>query len=104
MEPFLVIVTIILTVLLLLVNFYLLAIYCHPDDKGLGTSLILKILVMVGLTLSWASILLMPLDVANTRSKGGLDMITLWEAMFVIIAIDVLILLPFFIMLYETDE
>ena len=85
MEPFLVIVTIVLTVLLLLINFYLLAIYCHPDDKGLGTSLILKILVMVGLTLSWAQILMMPLDVANTRSMGGLDMKTFWEAMLMVL-------------------
>jgi LMBR1 domain-containing protein 1 len=39
---------------MILVNFYILAIYCHPEDKGLGTSTILKILVILGLTLAWA--------------------------------------------------
>jgi LMBR1 domain-containing protein 1 len=54
MDAFLIIVTIILSILLFIVNFYILAVYCHPDDKGLGSHLILKLLVIIGLTLSWA--------------------------------------------------
>lgn len=54
MDIFLLIVTIILAVVLFIVSFYILAIYCHPDDKGIGTHLVLKVLVILGLTLSWA--------------------------------------------------
>lgn len=54
MDPFLVIVTIILSILLVFVNLYILAVYCHPEDKGMGNHIILKILVIIGLTLCWA--------------------------------------------------
>lgn len=54
MDWFLIIVILILAVVLLGVNFYLLALYCHPEDRGWGSSLFCKILVVIGLTLSWA--------------------------------------------------
>jgi len=54
MDWFLLIIIIILSVLLLGVNFYLLILYCHPDDSGWGSALFCKILVVMGLTLSWA--------------------------------------------------
>jgi len=45
---------------LVFVNFYLLAIYCHrifiyilADDKDGGTALFCKIMVVLGLTLAW---------------------------------------------------
>lgn len=74
MDAFLIIVTIILSIMLFIINFYILAIYCHPDDNGLGAHIILKILVVIGLTLSWAQVLMVPLDVANNGGSGGLDM------------------------------
>lgn len=63
MEWFLIIVTIVMAILLLFVNFYLLVLYCHrklikiynlADDKGWGASLFCKILVIFGMTLTWA--------------------------------------------------
>jgi len=54
MDVFLIIVTIILSFILFIVSFYILALYCHPDDKGFGSHLLLKLLVIIGLTLSWA--------------------------------------------------
>ena len=104
MDPFLIIVTIILSVLLFIINFYILVIYCHPDDKGLGSHIVLKFLVIIGLTLSWAQVLMVPLDVANARSNGGLDMQTFWYFIYCIIAFMVTVFLPFSIFLYETDE
>ena len=61
MDIFLLIVVIIVGLLLLYVNIYLLALYCHPEDGGFGASLICKIVVVkkfklskvLGLTLSW---------------------------------------------------
>jgi len=54
MDTFLIIVTIIMSIILFIVSFYILALYCHPDDKGLGSHILLKFLVVIGLSLSWA--------------------------------------------------
>lgn len=63
-------------IILLAVNIYLLALYCHPDDKGWGNVVYCKILVVAGLTLCQAQALMVPLDVANESSliTGGLNM------------------------------
>lgn len=62
----LLIVLIVLFIIILLgVNIYLLALYCHPDDKGWGNVVYCKILVVLGLTLCQAQALMVPLDVAN---------------------------------------
>ena len=66
MDVLLIISCIIISVLLFVVNFYILVIYSHPDDRGWGVSLFCRILVIVGLTLSWAQVLMLPLDVSNT--------------------------------------
>jgi len=104
MDVFLIICTILIGLGLFGVSFYLLAIYCHPDDNGIGTHILLKILVIFGLALSWAQVLMVPLDVANARSGGGLDMQTFWFVIYASIALMITILLPFAIFLYETDE
>ena len=60
-----IIIILVLTVLLIFLNFYLLAVYCHriykkiifkniADDRGWGSSLFCKILVIMGMTLTWA--------------------------------------------------
>lgn len=67
MDAFLIIVCIIIAILMMIVNFYLLVIYSHPDDRGWGVSLYCRGLVLVGFTLSWAQVLMLPLDVANTK-------------------------------------
>lgn len=104
MEVYLIIVTIIFAILTILVNIYLLAYYCHPDDKGLGTSGFAQGVVVFGLTLSWAIVLMLPLDVGNARGDGDLDMKNFWIAMFMIIAIVVAVLIPSAIYFYESDE
>ena len=103
MDLFLLISTIVAIVLLLGVNFYLMVTYIHPDDKGIGSHFMLKIIVLLGLTLCWALILMVPLDVSNTRNNGGFDMVVFWEIIFSIIALMTIILIPFFMFLYETD-
>lgn len=56
---------IIFVIILIAINIYLLALYVHTDDKGFGTALYCKVLVVVGLTLCQAQALMVPLDVAN---------------------------------------
>ena len=66
MDVLLIISCIVISVFLFVVNFYILVIYSHPDDRGWGVSLFCRLLVIVGLTLSWAQVLMLPLDVSNT--------------------------------------
>ena len=65
MEAYLIVLIVVMAVVLLGVNIYLLALYIHPDDKGWGSALYTKILVVLGLTLCEAQALMVPLDVAN---------------------------------------
>jgi LMBR1 domain-containing protein 1 len=46
MDVVLIIMIVVVSLLLIYVNVYLLALYCHPDDAGFGTSCICKILVV----------------------------------------------------------
>ena len=47
---------------------------------------------------------MVPLDVANSRGNGGLDMESFWFFIYATIAFMVVVFLPFAIFLYETDE
>jgi len=44
----LVITGVVLLVLLLFVNTYMLAYFCHPDDKGFGAGVFCKLVVVIG--------------------------------------------------------
>ena len=47
MNPMLLISLIVILALLIIVNVYLLAYFCHPDDAGWGASLFCKFLVVI---------------------------------------------------------
>jgi LMBR1 domain-containing protein 1 len=96
--------TIVLSVLLLIMNIYLLAYYCHPEDNGFGSSLICKIVVVLGMTLSWAQVLMLPLDVSNTRGfGGGIRMDIFWIVIYISTAVTILVIIPALTFYYETD-
>jgi LMBR1 domain-containing protein 1 len=103
MDSWLIILIIIFSVVMVLVNSYLMIIYIHPDDKGVGNSVYYKILVVLGMSVCFGLILMMPLDVSNARHNGGLNMKDFWLAMYVIVFIMIVFLLPFGIFLYESD-
>jgi len=99
-----VIATIAVIVILLVANIYLLAVYCHPDEKGFGDTLFLKILVVMGMSLAWGQVLMLPLDVANSRGLGGgFDMEVFWQVIIILDAVLLVILIPFSIFFYEAD-
>lgn len=106
MQVYLIILSVVMTIVLLGVNVYLLALYCHTDDKGWGTAVYCKVLVVVGLTLCQAQALMVPLDVANQSAikEDALDMVAFWTFLYIILLIFVTILMPYAIFLYETDE
>ena len=96
---------IIVGIVLLISNFYILLYFSHPDDRTSCRGWFLKILVIIGLTLAWFQVLLLPLDVNNIRTFGsGLNMKVLWYILYISIIIYVLILFPISSSLYEADD
>ena len=97
---------IIFVFILIAINIYILILYVHSDDKGWGTALYCKILVVVGLTLCQAQALLIPLDVANNSAQndGGIDMKGFWLFIYMTVIIFICLLMPFALFFYETDE
>jgi LMBR1 domain-containing protein 1 len=100
-----IIITVLLAVVLLIVNIYLLAYYCHPDDRGFGSALICKFVVVIGMTLSWAQVLMLPLDVSNSRGfDGGIRMDIFWIVVYLSTAVFLVFIIPTLSYYYEADE
>ena len=102
MEAYLIILIVVMTIILLAVNIYLLALYIHPDDKGWGTAIYCKVLVVVGLTLCQAQALMVPLDVPNRSAivEDALDMKAFWFFLYIVVILFVTIFMPYAIFLY----
>lgn len=102
MVPLLIILIIVFVIILAGINIYILALYCHPDDKGWGNVVYCKILVVVGLTLCQAQALMVPLDVANESaiSSDKISMFSFWTFLYITILIMISILLPYALFLY----
>ena len=99
------IMTILVTVGLLICNIYLLAYYCHPDDKDTCIGWVAKVFVVLGLTLAWSQVLLLPLDVSNNRTfGGGLNMKVFWFIIYISTALYILIIFPIVSGFYESDD
>jgi LMBR1 domain-containing protein 1 len=110
---FLILATCISFVLLLVASLYFLVQYQHPDDRN--EAWFPKLTVLLGLVLAGATVLLLPLDVANnegyagcigydTQFCGGLDMVLFWEIFFWTIPAFVFLLIPFMTFYYEADD
>ena len=68
-DIWLICVTVIGFVLLTVVGLYLVVKYQHPDDKN--DAYAPKLVVLCGFVLSGATVLLLPLDVANNEGYAG---------------------------------
>ena len=57
------------------------------------------------MSLSWAQVLCLPLDVSNARSgDGGFRMDILWQIIYIATAIDLIFVNPALSYYYEADE
>ena len=98
------IVIFLLVIALLITNIYVLAYFCHPDDKGSCIGWVMKIIVIIGLTLAWIQVLLLPIDVSNHRTfGGGLDMKLFWYIIYILTIIYILVVSPIASSYYDTD-
>lgn len=99
------ILTIFIAICLVIGSIYLLAYYSHPDDKNDCMALVAKIIAVFGLTLSFAMVLLLPLDVSNNRNEGdGFNMKVFWYLIFICSMVFIFILYPIVSGLYESDS
>eukprot|EP00462_Mataza_sp_D1_P000606 CAMPEP_0175091244 /NCGR_PEP_ID=MMETSP0086_2-20121207/1795_1 /TAXON_ID=136419 /ORGANISM="Unknown Unknown, Strain D1" /LENGTH=531 /DNA_ID=CAMNT_0016363965 /DNA_START=38 /DNA_END=1633 /DNA_ORIENTATION=- len=74
----------------------------HPDDKNVAK--FPKIVTFLGLWLAFASVLIIPYDVANSRGQGGgLDVSLLWMILYITLAIICFGLIPYAFFFYESD-
>lgn len=110
---FLIVAILVAFIILAVVGFYVLVKYQHPDDKN--EAWFPKLVVWTGFIVAGATVLLLPLDVANnegypgcdgydTRVCGGLNMTLFWNIFFWLIPAYMFILIPFSTFYYEADD
>lgn len=93
-----------LSIMLIITSIYLLAYYCHPDDSEFGAGTLCKVFVVIGLGIAWGQILLLPLDVSNSRGTGGgIRMDTIYLIVYIAIAVFAFVILPLLTAIYESD-
>lgn len=68
-DLFLIIAIVVALLILLVIGFYLLVNYQHPDDKN--EAYLPKAVVVLGFMLSVMTVLMLPLDVANNEGYAG---------------------------------
>jgi len=115
MADWFLILTIVVTFLILLVvATYVLVYYQHPDDKN--DAWFPKLTVVLGIVVSIATVLLLPLDVANNEGYsgcdgydsvafcGGLNMVLFWNIIYYLIPVFLFLLIPFMTFFYEADD
>ena len=94
-DAMLIIMIIVMLIVLLITNIYILIYFSHPDDKESIIGWILKLIVIIGLTLAWCQVLMVPLDVSNNRTfGGGINMKLFWFIIFIITLVYILIIFP----------
>lgn len=101
-DAFLVIAVIVLAVVLAIGIVLLIIKFGHEDDKNQAK--FPKLVTFLGLWIAFATVLIVPYDVANARGTGGgLRIDVLWQILYIIIAILAFALIPFAVFFYESD-
>lgn len=104
-DAWLIVVTVLTAAVMLALTVYVFYLYCHPDDNTFVMGWVAKVVVIAALAIVWGFILLLPLDVANSRGVGGgLNMDLAYQLMFILTFCFVGFVLPYTLFLYETDD
>ena len=109
---FLVIITAVIGVLTLALSLYLIVIYQHPEDKN--QAWLPKLVVLLGFTVAIWTVLLFPLDVANSAActlsiplsscDYTLPMTALWYAVYIAAMVLVFVAIPVTLFYSEGDS
>jgi hypothetical protein len=71
------------------------------EDKGIGTILPSKIIIIISQALAWGQLLLVPLDLGVSGSSA---MQTVYSIVYILIFVFSVFIMPFISALYESDE
>jgi LMBR1 domain-containing protein 1 len=100
------VVAVIAYVIIFAICSYVLIYFAHEDDNQ--DAYFPKLVVVLGLTTAITSIMMMPLDVANRGSKnGGIPMDALWITIYIVIAVLVVLVIPwayFYYTAYDPEK
>lgn len=109
---FLILIAAVCTILVVLINVYILVHFQHPEDRN--QAWFPKCVVVFGLTLSVLSILLLPLDVANRAACAdsivlsacnfALPMLELWSSVYMMMFVMIVVVVPWTLFYYEQDS
>jgi len=101
-SAWLVIISIIMAFLVLACVIVLVILMGHPDDAG--EAKIPRIVVIAGMWIAFASVLILPYDVANSQGGfGGIRVDIMWETCYMLLAIFLSAIIPFAFFFYESD-
>jgi len=112
-DVWLIILAVVVPVLVVALNFYILAYYQHPDDRN--TFIVPKAVLLIGMSIGMITILLIPFDVANQGGEfgcgevesvvcGDLSLFWTWQVAFLLIGIWILLLIPYTLFYYESFD
>lgn len=105
MDVFALIILGVITLILLIANIYIYAYYAHPEDNSRCSGNFGKIVIFIGMTLCWAQVLLLPLDVANNRGTPmGFRMDIVWIVTYCLVAAFIFFVIPITSGLNECEE
>ena len=103
MEPFLIIVAVIVSILFLLVDLYVMAIYSHKDDPIVSVvNIFCKVLIVLTLVQTQFQPFFLIIDVANSRTSND-DLTTYWLILYISLMVNLAVLRPIATSLYERD-
>jgi len=93
-----------MSILIFLGCIVLMIYFIHPDDAGWNEGKIPKGITLIGLWIAFASVLVLPYDVANSRgSGGGIRVDILWQIIYISLALLICFVIPFAYFFYESD-
>jgi len=104
---------VIIIMILMVLSVYMIVYFQHPDDKN--QAYFPKITVLLGMVIAGATIMLLPVDVANRAEYAGctgydmgpcgeLNMIAIWDTMYWLIVIMLVVFIPLSTFFYEADD
>ena len=88
---------------------YMIAEFAHPNDTNFGKSIISRVVIWLGFTMSFVPIMLVHLDYEDSIEQSGQDMNknkfnTLWLILIFFQSSYVFVICPLMIVFYESNE
>lgn len=105
MDVFLLILVVVIIAIAVGVSVRVLLYYQQEDDAKFASSVLCKTVIVISLTLAWFMILLLPIDVRNSRPvQGIIDMQAMWTGTFITLAVFLVVVVPGAMFWHEIED